>query len=326
MSTPEARYFPILRGRQNELIAIRELANAGKLARVVPIIEPVKASSTLIKTLVESFSSGATIGIVLNPQVGSFDRDVQNNPDFGQRYRQLLLKHETRTQLFLRVSKEDVHALEFGFSKLGGTPVNTDNWNAIMARDTTRSAVIAVQTLKKQGAINRIVSTFPKPLNHFRRDRVILIGGIEIPARNADYRKRDDEFFSDGASSYSMYGCEGFSDYSIVGEPYKSGGFSPRAVALHLTYFDEDGDVRIKHFVSNPPDDTGDVPGKYADAVKALCAWADVQDSSTLPRTIGLEYFFQTFEDQRFPGLGAVKKYSIMHHLEMIDSYLGGVE
>lgn len=45
-------YFPYLRGRQYELIAIRELIEKGKLSSfVVPIIEPVKLSSTLSNTL-----------------------------------------------------------------------------------------------------------------------------------------------------------------------------------------------------------------------------------------------------------------------------------
>ncbi|WP_153052429.1 sce7725 family protein, partial [Streptococcus suis] len=45
-------YFPYLRGRQYELIALRELLENDTLSkRVVPIIEPVKLSSTLINTL-----------------------------------------------------------------------------------------------------------------------------------------------------------------------------------------------------------------------------------------------------------------------------------
>lgn len=46
-------YYPILRGRQNELLAIRELLIDGKLDNVIPIIEPVKASSTLLSVLKE---------------------------------------------------------------------------------------------------------------------------------------------------------------------------------------------------------------------------------------------------------------------------------
>lgn len=41
-------YFPYLRGRQFELIALRELVEKGVLSsRITPIIEPVKLSSTL---------------------------------------------------------------------------------------------------------------------------------------------------------------------------------------------------------------------------------------------------------------------------------------
>jgi len=45
-------YFPYLRGRQYELIAIRELAEKGKLSkRIIPIIEPVKLSTTIKSTV-----------------------------------------------------------------------------------------------------------------------------------------------------------------------------------------------------------------------------------------------------------------------------------
>lgn len=46
-------YYPVLRGRQNELLAIRELLKDGKLENIIPIIEPVKASSTLLSVLKE---------------------------------------------------------------------------------------------------------------------------------------------------------------------------------------------------------------------------------------------------------------------------------
>lgn len=45
-------YFPYLRGRQNELLCLRELLDAGKLSsQVIPIIEPVKFSSTFFRHL-----------------------------------------------------------------------------------------------------------------------------------------------------------------------------------------------------------------------------------------------------------------------------------
>ena len=45
-------YFPYLRGRQNELLCLRELLDAGKLStKIIPIIEPVKFSRTFFSTL-----------------------------------------------------------------------------------------------------------------------------------------------------------------------------------------------------------------------------------------------------------------------------------
>ena len=41
-------YFPYLKGRQYELLAIRELLSKNLLSKkIIPIIEPVKVSSTL---------------------------------------------------------------------------------------------------------------------------------------------------------------------------------------------------------------------------------------------------------------------------------------
>lgn len=43
-------YFPFLRGRQFELIALRELLENDLLGNnIIPIIEPVKLSSSLLK-------------------------------------------------------------------------------------------------------------------------------------------------------------------------------------------------------------------------------------------------------------------------------------
>lgn len=47
-------YFPYLRGRQYELLALRELATNHLLGDyVTPIVEPVKLSPTLVNTIQE---------------------------------------------------------------------------------------------------------------------------------------------------------------------------------------------------------------------------------------------------------------------------------
>ena len=45
-------YFPYVRGRQYELLALREMIEGNLLSsKIIPIIEPVKLSPTLIKTM-----------------------------------------------------------------------------------------------------------------------------------------------------------------------------------------------------------------------------------------------------------------------------------
>ncbi len=43
-------YFPYLRGRQNELLCLRELLDRNKLSdTIVPVIEPVRCNSTFLQ-------------------------------------------------------------------------------------------------------------------------------------------------------------------------------------------------------------------------------------------------------------------------------------
>ena len=70
-------YYPYLRGRQNELLCLRELLNAGKLStKVIPIIEPVKFSSTFFSTLTKFIELGRTVIVIRNPKVGSFLKEL----------------------------------------------------------------------------------------------------------------------------------------------------------------------------------------------------------------------------------------------------------
>ncbi len=71
-------YFPILRGRQFELIALRECVDKNILSsQIIPILEPVKVSSTYTKTVDSFIKAGKSIAIIRNPQVGSWIKDMK---------------------------------------------------------------------------------------------------------------------------------------------------------------------------------------------------------------------------------------------------------
>ena len=72
-------YFPYLRGRQYELLALRELATNHLLGDyVTPIVEPVKLSPTLVNTMADFIKVNHSIAIIRNPAVGTFMSDWQD--------------------------------------------------------------------------------------------------------------------------------------------------------------------------------------------------------------------------------------------------------
>ena len=63
-------YFPILRGRQFELLALRECVSKNILSnQIIPIVEPVKVSSTYTKT-VDSFIKAEKLIAIIRNQIG----------------------------------------------------------------------------------------------------------------------------------------------------------------------------------------------------------------------------------------------------------------
>lgn len=86
-----------------------------------------------------------------------------------------------------------------------------------------------------------------------------------------------------------------------------------------MVYFDEAENLRIHHFVSDSVEDIQDTPGKFFEAVNKLAKWVAIND---IERTIGLETLLTHYKEGTYPGLGIVKKLSIMHHLELISTYM----
>lgn len=152
--------------------------------------------------------------------------------------------------------------------------------------------------------------------------KIIFEDNFHKKTRNIDYIERTDEFFSDNHLYFKDEHYIGFSDYSIVGKEYNESGFAPVAVAIHIVYLDKTNALRIHHFVSNTNDGIDDPGGKFGEALEKLVFWCD---EFNVPNTLGLEGFYDCYKSGKYPGLGTVKKYSIMHHIELISNFLGGM-
>lgn len=309
-------YFPYLRGRQFELIAIRELVEKSLLSwKVVPIVEPVKLSSALIKTLTLFKDKDRTVGLVRNPQVGNMSRDLTDEKNENNKKQ---LTHLLQTSNILNFYMADFNLTdhltalkEQGINKSDIATICIDqdaipHFEAAYAMDNPRYNLIPDE------------SAFRRRMPH---QRVMLEDRFPKKSRNVAYLNPNDEPFSSDHLYYRQDGYSGFADYSIVGNEYAETGFAPYAVAIHIVYFAKDQSLRVRHFVSDTNDDITDPAGKFAEALEKLVQWNQVQQLDTY----GIRCFEKMYQDRTYPGLGTVKKLSIMHHLELMSRYLDEV-
>lgn len=151
------------------------------------------------------------------------------------------------------------------------------------------------------------------------RGKILFEDKFKKRSRNVDYLDNEDEFFSDDHLAFKDEGYDGFADYSVVGEEFNESGFAPLAVAIHMVYFDKKLNLRIRHFVSDSNEDISDPAGKFEEALRKLVKW--VKEESVF-RTEAINQFIECYNTGKYPGLGTVKKLSIMHHLQLINMYL----
>lgn len=303
-------YFPYFRGRQYELLALKELAMKKLISEsVVPVIEPIKLIPALNSSLSAFIDSGLSVGLILNPTVG----DLTDEP-------------ETIAQLVRRISSDGRiipsvlvnESVEIVIENLKESDIPNNKLLAVLDNHDYLDVYQAVfgqiypqYTLcPYERSIRRVV----------KENKILFEDHFNKKSRNADYP--DDEFFSDDHIGFSEDQYLGFGDYSIVGSEYIESGFAPYAVAIHIVYFDEDYFLRVKHFISNSNDDISDVAGKFYEAVTKLYNWYSSGQENQL--TTGLQILLDHYNNRTYPGLPTLKKLSIMHHLELMGKYLDG--
>ncbi|EMC31360.1 sce7725 family protein [Streptococcus mutans] len=310
-------YFPYLRGRQYELIALRELLENDRLSKiVVPIIEPVKLSSTLINTLEEFKNKNRQCSLILNPAVGSFVEEY-NDGKKGNLVKRLNEIFNNNDNLYHASLMSKNYRVENNFRLISDihkqitickNPDDIEGYQANYAQQPTAYNLISENSkLKREVGGNKV-----KIDDHFIKR-----------LRNTDYSKKSDEFFSDDHKYFLSDGYTGFSDYSIVGDEYNESGFAPYAVAIHIVYFNQEEDLRIFHFVSDSNLDPTDPAGKFGEALSKLMYKVN---EGKIPETLAISEFKRLHSTGSYPGLGTVKKLSIMHHIELVGRYLDNNE
>ncbi len=318
-------YFPYLRGRQNELLCLRELLDAGKLSsKVIPIIEPVKFSSTLFSTLTKFIEMGHQVIVIRNPEVGYFRKES------GDMIKNIEKESDEK-------KKEKIRKTLEGYKEVWNNPqiqkaYLVDDDVISMVREKKIDAKDVVMINIKKGNYRyyeeygeEIIGKYtvvPKGGDFediIEDDIIILEDSYRKAKRNIDYIENPDELFSRNHIVYKKRGFVGFSDFSMVGNDFDESGFAPLAIAIHIMYFGNRDELKIHHFVSESNESISDPARKFEEAMNKLVNW---ENFDIIPKTIGLDNLIECYNIGKFPGLGVIKKYSLMHHIQMMGEYL----
>ena len=304
-------YFPYLRGKQYELIAIRELLEKELLSeKIIPIIEPIKPNTTLLKTLEAFVERGRKIGFIINPEVGRYAEEFNS------------LKSTELKNSLLKTINEKFVLKAFIFNK------EIPYESLIMYNVEKEDLIVFVMSNDYIDGYKETYNSSHPFFNIIPSDKLRIKRNVKGPIgilsdsfpkkdRNVDYLESVDNDFSDHHLFYNDEGYQGFSDYSIVGSNFVESGFAPMAIAIHIVYF-KDKELRIRHFVSESNEDISDPAGKFYEALEKLVEW----NKTMMLNTYAINEFEKHYHQGTYRGLGYVKKLSIMHHLELMGNYL----
>lgn len=317
-------YYPYLRGRQNELLCLRELLEKDNLSdTITPVIEPVKCTSTFFSTIKKFIEKERRVIVIVNPQVGTFVKE----------YKEILKDAETSDSDKVKSTAEEYQAILHSEKVVKAYILNSRTAKKIAETEAEKKEKLFLISENKGDdqffieygdALTTKAALIPKDedfKDEVDSDCVILEDCYEKEKRNVDYIEKPDVFFSKNHLIYTKRGYVGFSDYSVVGKNYEESGFAPLAIAIHITYFDERNVLWVHHFVSESNQNISDPARKFQEAMDNLIGWEGFEK---LEQTIGLRTLINYYENGKFPGLGVIKKYSIMHHIEMMGKYLEG--
>jgi len=306
-------YFPYLRGKQFELIALRELCTLfpDELHKLSPVIEPVKSSSTLNTTLSELANRNANFNIIINPRVGDLKNQYEQITEIIS---SSIPNNYTNYQLAAIIHPKTEGNIEALIDFLNGLKLN---YNGITLIHKTEISNQNIELLNRElNIIYNLIDSSKTSRRYYREFEastlVSLDDYFEDQLKNADYLDQESNF-SDEYKFYKQDGFVGFSDFLTIGDNYSESGFLPRAVAIHLSYVDNDK-IKVKHFVSDSNEDVSDIGGKFSEAINKLVIWCDQNNLNTA----AINVFRDLQQRGHFPGLGTLKKLSIMNHIELV--------
>jgi hypothetical protein len=261
-----------------------------------------------VRALTDALTASISVAVITNPQLGAVaGKDVLQSPTFTP-----LLKQPGLVPAFIVATQTTPTQVAAFLRRYSGRPVCFVHLGVPatpLAASVNGHAKGATHVYSRQLAVSYS--------NSLKGSRVALQDSFVRMSKNASYPKED--FFSDAHLTFAGDRLAGFSDYSIVGDFFTESGGPPHAVAIHLHYEQPDG-LWVRHFVSDRTTGSVDTPGKFAEALAKLDAFAAKHPK--VAATAACVEFRQLHRSGHFPGLGAAKELSLRHHFETVATLL----
>ena len=276
------KYFPFIRGKQYDLVALQEVARRGLIsANIVPILEPVKDIAGLTKVTQTFAQAQLPLAVITNPQVGTYGLLAQPR--------------------YVMDLKGSVFAARYF--------------------EPENSAVLTIAQTATQAQLLQHQSGLTVVPNEARVRRLHLPHAIYLEdhfttwGHTENYHLLQDEIYQFAPATLPGMG---FSDYPLTSGQYFEQGYPQRAIALHLVY-PAGKQLRLHHFVSVNNDDYQQPQAKFFEAASQLAPWLTQHPEAN---SAGLQELISLYQQQHFPAMGSLRKLQLMHHLEVIGRFL----
>jgi hypothetical protein len=307
-------YYPFLRARQFELIALRELAlESATQGVIIPILEPVKETHNNLNLAQKVFYENDQIAyIIVNPMFGELAGD-------SIFYLEYLSSQENQVFLPSFHYRNNADYINECIVQFGLTQCMLICENDIEGNDTNFKSIaeldaVSLITIKDPGR-NRSLDRYIRSL---QKGFIRLDDLFEKKDRNSDFLDIMEHRFSEEHIHFSSEGFSGFSDYTVLPSEYIEGGSTPRAVVIHLTYLNAQNEIWIRHFTSKTNDSISNVQGKFAEAAAKAVNYCRENNLTNSAISELQDYY----DREHYPGLGTVKKLSIKNHLLVLSNFL----
>lgn len=313
-------YYPYLRARQYELIALRELAREGALNDMItPVLEPLSDKVNYLNLANSIFhENGVSPFFLVNPLEGEDKGDHYIFLD----YLSELENCSYRVAFHFNDNKKYIEKCITEYNLQDCMIIALDNYSnerqlKELCQNTNISHIMLFEPQTRRGLNNFIRGLEDK--RYIRLDAPF----IKV-SPNSKYLPIQANKLSEENVHFVDDGFDGFADFTVLAREHIEGGGPAKAVVIHFTYINEDdsNNIWIRHFTSDSNTDTSNLQGKFAEAARKAVRFINNYEVTNSAATELKGYFTRP----HFPGLPIVKKISIKNHLLIVGEYLSDVQ